>query len=83
MQMPTFAVRFKGMINKLERERLEAADIEIKGSEPSMQIGIIKTGVPIYTVHVEADSEKEALQTVRAVMEPDTANFSNWESGPA
>jgi ATP phosphoribosyltransferase len=81
--MPTFAVRFKGMLNKLERERLERAGIEIKGSEPSMRIGAVKTGVPIYTVHAEAASADEALQKVREALDPDTANFSNWESGPA
>lgn len=81
--MPVFAVRFKGMLTKDERERLERAGITVVGQEPSMRIGVVKTGVPIYTAHAEAASADEALQKVRAAIEPDTANFSNWESGPA
>jgi hypothetical protein len=81
--MATFAVRFKGMLTKDERERLERAGLTIAGSEPSMRIGLIKTGVPIYTVHAEAASEEEALQKVREALDPDTANFSNWQTGPA
>ena len=81
--MPVFAVRFKGMLTKDERERLKRAGIRIAGQEPSMRIGVVKTGVPIYTAHAEAASADEALQNVRAAIEPDTANFSNWESGPA
>lgn len=81
--MPVFAVRFKGMLTKDERERLDRARITIAGQEPSLQIGGVKTGVPIYTAHAEAASADEALQKVRAAIEPDTANFSNWESGPA
>jgi predicted lipoprotein len=81
--MPVFAVRFKGMLAKSERERLDEAGVEIAGSEPSMQIGPIKTGPPIFTAHVEASSEDEALQKVRDALEPDTANFSNWEVEPA
>lgn len=81
--MPTFAVRFKGMLNKDEHERLERAGIALNDQEPSLQIGGIKTGVPIYTVHVEAASEAEALQKVREALDPDTGNFSNWETGPA
>jgi hypothetical protein len=81
--MPTFAVRFKGMLNKSELERLDRRKITIEAEEPSLRIGTIMTGVPIYTVHVEADSEEEALRLVRATLEPDTGNFSEWETGPA
>jgi hypothetical protein len=81
--MPFFAVRFKGMLTKPDRESLEAARIEIVGHEPSMRIGLVRTGVPVYTVHAEAASEQEALAKVREALEPDTANFSRWETGPA
>lgn len=81
--MATFAVRFKGLLNKMQLERLERRGIAIEDEEASLQIGNIKTGVPIYTVHVEATSEDEALEQVRTVLEPDTGNFSNWESRPA
>ena len=86
--MPTFAVRFKGMLTKDERERLAAAGLEIAGSESSMvagsaETGTVGTGRPIYTVMVEASSPEEALAAVREALEPDTANFSNWEAGPA
>lgn len=81
--MPIFSVRFKGMLNKPECERLDRAGIQIKGQEPSLQIGHIKTGVPIYTVHLEATSEDEALLKVRTALGPDTGNFANWETGPA
>ena len=77
--MPTFAVRFKGMLTKDERGRLATADLEITGSESSMVAGTIGTGRPIYTVTVEAPSADEALARVREAIEPDTANFSNWE----
>ena len=81
--MPTFIVRFKGMLTKNDRERLEAAGIEIERKERSMQIGVVKTGRPIFTVRVEAASEQEALAKVREALEPDTANFSSWETRPA
>jgi hypothetical protein len=85
--MPPFAVRFKGMLTKEERQRLTAAGIEITSSEPSMQTGFeggsLGTSRPIYTAAVEAASEEEALAKVREALEPDTANFSNWEAGPA
>ena len=81
--MPIFAVRFKGMLNKLEIERLDRAGITIEDQEPSLQIGTIRTGAPIYTVHAEAESEQAALQKVREALDPDTGNFSNWETGPA
>lgn len=81
--MATFAVRFKGMLNKLQLERLDRRGITIENEESSLQIGSIQTGPPIYTVHVEADSEDAALEHVRSVLEPDTGNFSDWETGPA
>lgn len=70
--MATFAVRFKGMLTKDERERLAAAGLEIKRSKAS-------TGRPIYTVTVDAPAADEALARVREAIEPDTANFSNWD----
>jgi hypothetical protein len=81
--MPTFAVRFKGMLTKDERERLAAAGLEITGSEASMVAGMIGTGRPIYTVTVDAPAADEALAQVREAIEPDTANFTGWEVGPA
>jgi hypothetical protein len=81
--MPIFAVRFKGMLTKDERERLDRANITVADQEPSLQIGTVKTGVPIYTAHVDAASEAEALAKVRTALDPDTGNFSNWETGPA
>ena len=81
--MPIYAVRFKGMLTKDERERLKRAAITVADQEPSMRIGGVKTGIPIYTAHAEATSEYEALQKVRAALDPDTGNFSNWETGPA
>jgi hypothetical protein len=81
--VPAFFVRFKGMLNRQEREQLEAAGIEIERKERSLRVGRILTGRPIFTVRVEAVSEDEALQAVRAALDPDTVNFSNWESEPA
>jgi hypothetical protein len=86
--MPAFAVRFKGMLTKEERERLTAAGIELGGSRSSMtagteETGTVGTGRPIYTVMLEATSEDEALTMVREAIEPDTSNFSGWEAGPA
>lgn len=81
--MPNFPVRFKGMLTKGDRENLAAARIEIIGSEPSMKIGSVMTGRPIYTVHIEAASAEDALEKVRAALEPNTGNFTNWVSGPA
>lgn len=86
--MPIFAVRFKGLMTGHERERLNAAGIELKGSRASMtagdpETGTVGTGRPIYTVTVEATSESEALASVREAIEPDTSNFSGWEAGPA
>lgn len=80
--MPSFSVRFKGMLTNYERERFAAANITVAGKQPAMRTGIIKTGRPIYTVTLEADSPEDALAKVRAALEPDTGNFSNWESGP-
>lgn len=81
--MPAFLVRFKGMLTRQERERLSAAGIAIEAKERSMHIGLVKTGRPIFTVRVEADSEDVALQAVKAALDPDAANFSNWDSEPA
>ena len=86
--MPVFSVRFKGMLTGDESKRLAAAGIELAGSKASMRVrtgetATIPTGRPIYTVKLEAPSEQEALARVRAAIEPDTANFSGWEAGPA
>jgi hypothetical protein len=86
--VPPFAVHFKGMLTKDERERLAAAGIELTGSRSSMtagneETGFVITGRPIYTVKLEAPSERDALAKVRAAIEPDTANFSGWEARPA
>lgn len=81
--MPAFFVRFKGMLTRQDRAQLEAAGIVIERKEHSMRVGLVKTGRPIFTVRVEATSEDEALQTVKAALDPDTVNFSNWESEPA
>ena len=81
--MPAFLVRFKGMLTKDERERLEAAGITIVSRERSMRVGLVKTGLPVYIVSAEATSEQEALQKVREALDPDTGNFSNWETSPA
>ena len=74
------AVRFKGLLSKSQRERLTRAGITVESSQPSMHVGLMATGRPIYTVSLEATSPDEALGKVRQVMEPDTANFSNWEA---
>jgi hypothetical protein len=81
--MTAYLVRFKGMLTRKDREQLEAAGIKIENKERSMKIGVIKTGVPIFTVRIDAASEAEALAKVREALDPDTANFSNWESEPA
>jgi hypothetical protein len=86
--VPLFAVHFKGMLTKDERGRLAAAGIELAGSRSSMtagseETGTVITGRPIYTVKLEAPTDREALARVREAIEPDTANFSGWEAGPA
>jgi hypothetical protein len=86
--MPSFHVRFKGMLTGQERERLTAAGIHLEDRRSSMVVGSPETGLaptgrPIYTVSVEATSAEEALQKVRNAIEPDTANFTGWESEPA
>lgn len=78
--MASFRVRFKGMLNKSERERLVAAAILVDSSEPSSLGGVPGAGRPTYIASVEASSADEALMKVREALEPDTANFSNWES---
>jgi hypothetical protein len=77
--MASFRVRFKGMLNRSERERLDAGGIAVDGSEPSSVGDIPGAGRPIYTVMVEATSAEEALTAVREALDPDTGNFSNWE----
>jgi hypothetical protein len=74
--MPTFAVRFKGLMTGQERERLGAAGIKLEGRRSSMiagdpETGTVRIGRPIYTVVVEAASESEALARVREAIEPD------------
>jgi hypothetical protein len=80
--MPAYEVRFKGMLNQDERQRLAQAGVAIRRQERSQRFGLVKTGQPIFTVEVEADSEEEALQAVRAALDPDTGNFSGWEVRP-
>ena len=80
--MPAFFVRFKGMLTRQERERLEAAGIAIEARDRSLRIGLVTTGRPIYTVRLEAASEDEALAKARTALDPDTGNFSDWESEP-
>jgi len=77
--MASFRVRFKGMLNRSERERLDAAGIVLEGSEPTSAAGIPGTGRPIYSVNVEAVSADEALTAVREALDPDTGNFSDWD----
>jgi len=81
--MPSFAVRFKGLLFKNQRARLRAAGIDLVSSEPAMQIGPIKTGEPINTVTLESDSEQAAIATVKQKLSPDDVNFSAWEAEPA
>jgi hypothetical protein len=81
--MPSFSVHFKGMLTKRQSERLAAAGVEIIDSRPSLKIGSIETGPPIYTARTEAASADEALAKVRETLEPETANFSDWEAGSA
>jgi len=85
--MRTFAVHFKGMLTREERQRLNAAGVEIAGSRASMQAGTEETGTvgtgrPIYTAKLEAASAEEALARVREAIEPDTSNFSGWNAEP-
>jgi hypothetical protein len=77
--MAEFRVRFKGMLNKSERECLVAAGILVDSSEPSSIGGIPGAGRPVYIASVEATSADEALMKVREALEPDTGNFSDWE----
>ncbi|HEY6730857.1 MAG TPA: hypothetical protein VI039_07525 [Solirubrobacterales bacterium] len=81
--MPSFRVRFKGMLNKSEGERLSAAGIVLEGSERSELAGIVGVGRPVYTVSLEASSAEEAMARVREALDPDTGNFSDWGSEPA
>lgn len=77
--MARYRVRFKGMLNRAERERLSAAGVVLEKSEPSSVGGIPGAGRPIYSVSVEAESPEQGLATVREALDPDTGNFSNWE----
>jgi hypothetical protein len=79
--MSSFYVRFKGMLFKAHYERLPKAGVEVQSSEPSMEIGGIKTGEPINTVIVEAASEAAAVQAVKRALVPDDVNFTAWEAG--
>ena len=78
--MPSYTVRFKVLLFKAHRERLDRARIVLESSKPGMQIGAIKTGEPINTVRVEAGSEQEAVTAVQKVLVPDDVNFANWEA---
>jgi hypothetical protein len=77
--MARYRVRFKGMLNRAERERLSAAGVVLEKSESSTVGGIAGAGRPIYSVTVEAESPERALAAVREALDPDTGNFSNWE----
>jgi hypothetical protein len=81
--MPTYSVRFKGLLFKTHCERLPRAGVELQSSEPSMQIGEIKTGEPINTALVAASSEEQAVLAIKAALVPDDINFSDWEAEPA
>lgn len=76
----SYSVRFKGLLFKAHYERFDRAGIDFKSSEPSMQIGPIRTGEPINTVVLDADSAEQAVATVKAVLVPDDGNFSDWEA---
>ncbi|HEX5989703.1 MAG TPA: hypothetical protein VFY75_05785 [Solirubrobacterales bacterium] len=78
--MPRFRVRFKGMLTKDERERLDAAGISLESSEPGTIGGIPGAGRPTYCVSVEAESPEDGLAKVREALEPDTGNFTDWDS---
>lgn len=78
--LSSFYVRFKGLLFKAHYERLPKVGIEIRASEPSMQIGGIKTGEPINTVVVEAASKEAAVQAVKRALVPDDVNFTAWEA---
>lgn len=78
--MARFRVRFKGMLNRSERDRLATAGIAVESSEAASIGGIPGAGRPIYTVSVEATSAEEALAAAREALDPDTGNFSDWEA---
>jgi hypothetical protein len=81
--MPSFAVRFQGLLFKSHLARLGEAGMRLESSEPGMQIGPVKTGVPINTVVLEAGSEEQAIAAVRETLMPDDVNFTDWRAGPA
>ncbi|MDQ3725564.1 MAG: hypothetical protein M3335_06715 [Actinomycetota bacterium] len=80
--MPTFFVRFKGLLFRQHCEQLRKAGIVLGESEPSLEIGGILTGEPIQTATVEAESEEAALEAVERALGRDSFNFSDWEAGP-
>jgi hypothetical protein len=53
--MPSFHVRFKGMLTQIERRQLAAAGVELVDSE-ALVAGGVAVGRPIFTAMVEADS---------------------------
>lgn len=81
--MPSFTVRFKGMLFQHQRAGLSEAGIDLVSKEPALRIGMVKTGASINTVLVEAASEEQAIATVKAKLTPDDVNFSGWEAEPA
>ncbi|MGN6254529.1 MAG: hypothetical protein ACTHO8_06060 [Solirubrobacterales bacterium] len=80
--MPTYSVRFKGLLSQAHRARLEEDGIVIDSSRPSMQVGLVKTGRSIHTAAVEADSAEDALAMAMEALAPDDVNFTEWEAGP-
>jgi hypothetical protein len=78
--MASYSVRFKGLLFKSHYERFDQVGIDFKSSEPSLQIGEIKTGEPINTALVEAGSEEQAMLAIKAALVPDDINFSDWEA---
>ncbi|MGN6664964.1 MAG: hypothetical protein ACTHK6_12290 [Solirubrobacterales bacterium] len=79
--MPTFSVRFKGLLSGTDRAHLEEAGIVIESSKPSMRVGLIRTGRSIHTAQVEADSAEDALAMAMEALAPDDVNFTEWEAG--
>jgi hypothetical protein len=80
--MPTFSVRFKGLLFQIHRERLEKAGIVLESSKPGLRVGMIMTGRSIHTASVEADSVEDAVAKVMETLAPEDVNFTGWEGGP-
>lgn len=80
--MPIFSVRFKGLLFKTHRDRMEETGIVLQESKPALRIGSVETGEPINTVSVEADSAEDAVAKVMETLAPDDVNFTQWEGGP-